>query len=162
MQECTKPAYKLYIRHTRFYEGQKHLHHDCMKVWNFAPGFYEGLKKCIRVFVGPKNCIRIVWGSEQFASGFYEGLSNFHQDFMKVWTLSSRISWRSEQFPSGFHDGLENASWFYDGLKKNASGLYEGLEQKWMREDRQWMLRREKTTKNKKKLKKKQNKNKEN
>ena len=32
MQECMSPAYNLYIRCTGCYAGQKHLHHDFMKV----------------------------------------------------------------------------------------------------------------------------------
>ena len=100
-----------------------------MKVWKKgAPWFYEG----------PQNCIRILWRSEQFASGFYEGLSNFHQDFMKVWAISIRIArrsekcirilmvvwnkcsmivWRSEKSASAVYEGPNSASGFAEGLK---------------------------------------------
>ena len=62
-EECMNPAYNLYTRRTGFYEGQKHLRQDCMKVRNFI--------------------FKILERSDNFASGFHEGLKT-HQDFMQV------------------------------------------------------------------------------
>ena len=79
------PAYNLYMWHTGFYEGQKHLHQDFMKVRNFAPAFYEGLKESASgLYEGPKNASGLYEGLSNLHQDLYEGLNNFHQDFMKV------------------------------------------------------------------------------
>ena len=45
------PAYNLCMWRTGFYEGQKQLHQDFMKVRKTAAGFYEGLKKAHQDFM---------------------------------------------------------------------------------------------------------------
>ena len=139
-----------------------------MKVWNFAPALYEGLKESASgLCEGPKNCIRIVWGSEQFASGFvwrseqvpsgfHAGLSNFHQDFMKVWTISIRISWRSRKMHHDFmmvwkklHQDCMKV-WSKSECVKTGSGCCDGKNNK--------KIKKEKKKRTNKKIKKQRNK----